>query len=272
MMKPAIFLDHIYDIARIDRLSLDNALSRLHLLGFDGLEVLFDPQVDPYALANRFYHGGMFVSCLCALVDFANHPDDENLQRTILEHCFAYNTHRCLIVPGKIDPEHPERTPELMANMVSALNRFCEKARKQGITVVMEDFGSAAAPYHDAAGLRWFLDQVPLLQCGFDTGNFAFADEDALDVFDPFKDRITHVHLKDFGPEPAAPEQKPFYSISGRALYGTPIGAGQVRNAEIIDRLKEINYDGMLVVEHHAATQPLAWIEQTAKWLMPRIR
>lgn len=271
MMKPAIFLDHLYDIARVDRLSLDNALSRIHLLGFEALEVMYHPDDDPHALANRFYHGGMSVSCLCAIVDFANHPDDEATQRRILEYCLAYNTQRCLIVPGKIDLTQPDRSPVLIQHMIDATNRFCEKAAKWGITVVMEEFGSAAAPYHDAEGLAYFLDRLPGVKCGFDTGNFAFADEDALEVFDRFKDRIAHVHLKDFSSEPAAPDQKVFLSRSGRPLYGCPIGAGQVHNAEILDRLKDMNYDGMIVVEHHAATSPLAWVEQTAKWLMPRL-
>lgn len=270
-MKPAIFLDHIYDAARCDHLSLDSVLTRVRLLGYVGLEVMFDPEADAYALANRFYHAGLSVSGLYVLTDFANHPEDLSAARMALDHCFAMSTPRLLVVPGKIDLNDSGRAQIQRENMIAALTRLCAEAKTRGITVTIEDFGSAAAPYRNAAGLRYFMDRVPDLKFTYDTGNFAFSDEDELAAFELLKDRIAHVHLKDFALEPYAPGQQVFTSISGRPLYGVPFGQGFIHSEEILRRLREIGYDGMLAVEHHAATNPLHYIEQSAKWLIPRV-
>lgn len=267
MMKSAIFLDHIYDVARRDHLSLDSALSRAHLLGYDGLEVTFDPEMDAYALANRFYHAGLFVSALCVRTDFANHPDDMFLARTALDHCFALGATRFLAIPGMIDTDDPVRAQTQRENIVEGLNRLCGEAKKRGITVVMEDFDAADSPYRDAAGVRYFLDRVPELRVAFDTGNFAFCDQDELDAFELLKDRIAHVHLKDRALTPGAPEERPLVSLGGRKLYAAPFGSGIIRGEEILRRLKEISYDGVLTVEHYGAPRPLEYMECSAQWL-----
>jgi sugar phosphate isomerase/epimerase len=65
------------------------------------------------------------------------------------------------------------------------------------IAVSMEDFDGLEAPYCTIAGLNDFLTDVPGLACSFDTGNFIMYQENELEAFQLFRDKICTVHLKD---------------------------------------------------------------------------
>ena len=158
-------------------------------------------------------------------------------------------------------------TPAISETAMELSLESVKEAKKRGITVVMEDFDAADSPYRDAAGVRYFLDRVPELRAAFDTGNFAFCDEDELDAFELLKDRIAHVHLKDRALTPGAPEERPLVSLGGRKLYAAPFGSGIIRGEEILRRLQKIGYDGVLTVEHYGAPRPLEYMERSAQWL-----
>lgn len=267
MMQSAIFLDHLYDAARQERLSLDSALSHARLLGYSGLEVTFDPESDPYALANRFYHAGLFVSTLCVRTNFADHPDDMSVALTALDHCSALGAARFLTIPGMIDTQDAVHAQHQRDHIVEGLGTLCAQAKARGITVVMEDYDSADAPYRDAAGVRYFLDRVPGLMVAFDTGNFAFCEADELSAFELLKDRIAHVHLKDRALTPGAPDERPLITLGGRSLYAAPFGSGIIQGEEILRRLRAMSYDGVVTVEHYGAPRMLEYMNRSAQWL-----
>lgn len=271
-MKLAVFLDHLYDAARQERMSLDDVLARVRLMGYEGLEVTHDPEMDAYALANRFTHAGYFVSTLCVRIDFANHPKDLSLALSALDQCCALGATRYLAIPGMIDLKDSQHAHTQRENMVEGLNHLCEETKKRGVTVVMEDFDGAAAPYATAQGVRFFLDRVPDLQSAFDTGNFAFSDEDELAAFDLLRDRIAHVHLKDRALYTANPIEQPLVTVKGRHLYACPFGQGIIHGEEILRRLTAQRYDGVLTVEHYGSPRQLHYMERSAAWVNARIR
>lgn len=67
-----------------------------------------------------------------------------------------------------------------------------------------------------------------------DTGHLAAGGGDPVDLIRRHADRVTHVHLKDFTPEPFG-----FH----------PLGRGTVDLAGIVDALVELGYDGWVTVE-----------------------
>jgi L-ribulose-5-phosphate 3-epimerase len=271
-MKMAIFLDHLFESAQRDAIPFDDALSRARLLGYQGLEITHDPQMNAYSLENRLTHAGLFASALCVRVDFADHPQDMSLAFSALDQCCAMGATRYLVIPGMIDLHDPQHAQMQKDNMVEGLNRLCAEAKKCGVTVVMEDFDGAAAPYATAQGVRYFIDRVPELQVAFDTGNFAYCDEDELDAFELLKDRIAHVHLKDRALYTADPHERPLVTRGGRTLYAAPFGYGIIRGEEILRRLRGIGYDGVLTVEHYGAPRPMHYMEKSAEWVSARIR
>ena len=271
MMKPAIFLDHLRDAAKQEQCELDDVLFFAHELGYEGAEVTFAPESDPHILAAQLKHAGLFASTLCVRTDFANHPDDLFLAMTALEHCTVLGAKRFLTIPGMIDPDDPDHAQQQRENIVQGLLALCALAKERGITVVMEDFDSAVSPYRDMNGVRYFVDRVPDLQVAFDTGNFAFCDEDELEAFELLKDRIAHVHLKDRALAPGSPDERPLVTLGGRKLYASPFGSGIIRSEEILRRLREMHYDGVVTVEHYGAPNQKEYMKKSMQWLSTRL-
>lgn len=271
MITPAIFLDHLLDAARRELLPLDDVLARARAFGYEGVEISFHPETDPHALSAQLSRAGLFASTLCVFTDFANHPDDLFLAFTALDHCAILGAKRFLTIPGRIDLNDPALAQRQRENIVSALNVLCAQAKSRGVTIVMEDFDGVDAPYRTIEGVRYFIDRVPELQVAFDTGNFAFSEEDELEAFERLKDRIAHVHLKDRALTPGAPDERPLVTLGGRKLYAAPFGSGIIQSEEILRRLKEIGYSGVATVEHYGAPRPLEYMERSAQWLLARI-
>lgn len=271
MITPAIFLDHLYDVARREQLSLDDVFTRARDLGYEGVEISFKPENDPHTLAAQLSRAGLFATTLCVFTDFSNHPEDFSLAHAALDHCTVLGAKRFLTIPGRIDLNDPILAQRQRENIVQALIPLCAQAKARGVTVVMEDFDGADAPYRDAEGVRYFIDRVPDLHVAFDTGNFAFSEEDELEAFEKLKDRIAHVHLKDRALNPGAPDERPLVTLGGRKLYASPFGSGIIHAEEILLRLKEIGYNGVATVEHYGAPRPLEYMERSAQWLLAHI-
>lgn len=88
----------------------------------------------------------------------------------------------------------------------------------------MEDFDGDNAPFSTAAELLWFMENVPGLRCGFDTGNFLYSEEDAAAVLPDFLPYIAAVHCKDRGWAKNAGDPK--ITVGGRAMYPVAVGDG----------------------------------------------
>lgn len=123
--------------------------------------------------------------------------------------------------------------------IISSLNSLCSEAAKYGVTVLAEDFDSSDIPCGSCEDMLFFGERVPLLRFTFDTGNFAFFGEDALECFGRLSGRIAHVHLKD--------------RVSAQDLTVTVTGRGGLPIGEILDRLAACGYDGLLSVEMFGA-------------------
>ena len=113
----------------------------------------------------------------------------------------------------------------------------------------MEDFDGLEAPYCTIAGLNDFLTDVPGLACSFDTGNFIMYQENELEAFQLFRDKICTVHLKDRRKEAKYPDDKAKICADGSLSYAAETGRGYIHIKEILDLLKEQNYHGNVIVE-----------------------
>ena len=84
-----------------------------------------------------------------------------------------------------------------------------------------------------------------------DTGHMAFAGIDPLEVFQKYKDRIAHVHLKNIRPEVAAEARTGNFSFAKavrRGVFTVP-GDGGMDFVPLFKVLAEISYQGWMVVE-----------------------
>ena len=96
--------------------------------------------------------------------------------------------------------------------------------------------------------LKYTKDEVGL---SFDTGHLYFAGVNPLDMIKKHKNRISHVHFKDVREEVKKEVLKKDTSFIDAVLAGvyTVPGDGIIDFSPIVDVLKEINYEGWIVVE-----------------------
>ena len=96
--------------------------------------------------------------------------------------------------------------------------------------------------------LKYTKDEVGL---SFDTGHIYFAGGNPLDMIKKHKTRISHVHFKDVREEVKKEVLKKDTSFIDAVLAGvyTVPGDGIIDFSPIVDVLKEINYEGWIVVE-----------------------
>ncbi len=85
----------------------------------------------------------------------------------------------------------------------------------------------------------------------FDTGHWSFGGGDPIAGIRTHADRIWHVHFKDHDPAVAAQSREHGWdgpTSVGKGIF-PELGKGDVDFAAVLDVLREINYDGWIVVE-----------------------
>lgn len=95
-----------------------------------------------------------------------------------------------------------------------------------------------------------------------DTGNYAYFNEDVLYALSELKDRIVHVHLKDWCLSPFDEnDESTLETITNVKLYPSPIGRGIVPIKDCIKKLYEYEYKGYLTAEFFGAKNMLNYLK-----------
>ena len=115
--------------------------------------------------------------------------------------------------------------------------------------------------HHHCAGFIETPDEIvalmdatdpSLLGLCFDTGHFMFGGgNDPVSMLKKYKDRVWHVHFKDFSPAVAEAAQRNNWDYFEAVKNGVfcELGRGAVNFAEVKSFLEAMNYDGWIVVE-----------------------
>lgn len=267
-MKLSVFYDHIREGAAQRDIPLSQALSEVREAGVECVELDLDAvSADPKDLRAALQSAGLQAGSLYGFFDFG-HKKQADRARVLLDRACDMGARHVLAVPGFLEPSDDEAS--CLARMDESLKCLCAEAAARGITVLMEDFDSAAAPYATARQLRRFLDAVPGLFCALDTGNFLYSGEDVLDAFPLLADRIRYVHLKDRARTPR-PGEKGVPDAKGRMLYSASVGAGVIPMVECLRRLFALGYDGTLAIEHFGSPDQLGDIERSAAFVRAQL-
>lgn len=272
MQQPAIatFYDHILDISRQEGCSVPEALQEARKLGITAVEVSCG-NVEGHAgkTAAQLAAAGMGVTTMPAYFHFDSDTDVQSQAAGIFADAETVGAKTLLVIPGFI-PQGADRE-ECTRQIIECTKRLGELADKAGLSLTMEDFDNAAAPFSTSTEMLRFMDAVPGLTACFDTGNFHFAGEDALEAYGRLRGRIGHVHCKDragtteFGRDPRM-------TVDGRPMNPSPVGAGLIPMEELLDRLRADGYSGAYTVEHYGAEPMLECLKRSVEWLAPRLR
>lgn len=271
--KLSTFYDHIADLARQKGIKISDALSLVKGMGIDFLEVSeVNLGKEPALLKSQMEDAGLEISTVPAYFNFGEDRDVKSRALPLLETLGELGVKALLVIPGFIPRDlHDEDERKAKRDaMAWGINELAVLSKPYGITLLMEDFDNEAAPFSTMRGVRKFLDDCPDLCACFDTGNFRYMAEDELEAYELLRDRLRYVHLKDrayFG----APGEVGITAIDGQKLYSSPVGGGEIKMEEIIARLKDDGYKGVLSIEHYGAPDMEGYLRQSVGWLRQRL-
>ena len=133
--------------------------------------------------------------------------------------------------------------------LVSGFSLLLEYAKGSGISVVMENQFRCDRPDARMADVRWILDCVPDLGYVLDSGNFCGVGENVLEAYALLKDRMVHMHCKDWARRPDGE-----HLAENQTRYvGAQLGTGCVPLRELALAVKRDHYNGHFCFEHNSA-------------------
>ena len=138
-----------------------------------------------------------------------------------------------------------------------------ETAVRYNMIINIEPHGYYTTKPDFMAQMLDFFD-TPHLRLNMDTGNTFIAGQDPVAFLDRFKNKVSHVHVKDVSESLAASLRG---ELTGIAVSNTAIGDGvNVANIQkCFDILVDIGYNGVVSIECEGAGGPM--IEKSLAWV-----
>ncbi len=152
---------------------------------------------------------------------------------------------------GRIRPEHG-MTDAQWKVFTEGANRVARAVKREtGLrTVFHHHIGTwVETPEETATFLR--LTDPGVLGLVFDTGHYRFGGGDPVEGLRRHADRVWHVHFKDHDPRVAEQSRRNKWDAIQSVEHGVfcELGRGDVDFPAVIQVLKDIGYDGWIVVE-----------------------
>jgi inosose dehydratase len=156
---------------------------------------------------------------------------------------------------------------EALAHMRRIYCQLLPVAEAYDIVLNIEPHGYYTTKPHFMQEMLSFADS-PYLRMNMDTGNTFIAGQDPVEFLERFRDKISHVHIKDVSESLAGAARG---DLTGIAVSHCAIGDGV--NAANIRRCLEIlvrsGYDGVLSIECEGAGGPM--IERSLAWVRDQL-
>lgn len=152
---------------------------------------------------------------------------------------------------GRIKPEHGLSAQEWDIYTAGAMRVAAAVKRETGLRSVIHHHGATfvETPAETETFLR--MTDPDLLGLCFDTGHYALGGGDPVAGIYRHKDRIWHVHFKDFEPAVVAQADEKnwgYQQMIGQGVF-SELGQGAVDFPGVLEALNDIGYDGWIVVE-----------------------
>lgn len=239
-----------------------DGVSWLHGLGYQPHVALWE---DPVALRKKMDSYGVQFSQLDAAYPLSL-PNAESLgtryiinsiRWASLAGCTHIDTTDHMYKPaGQTDDEALEMMKRIYGEVL-------ETAVHYNMIINIEPHGYYTTKPDFMARMLDFFD-TPLLRMNMDTGNTFIAGQDPVAFLTRFKDRVSHVHVKDVSQSLAASLRG---ELTGIAVSQTAIGDGvNVDNIKkCFDILVDIGYDGIVSIECEGQGGPM--IEKSLAWV-----
>lgn len=243
--KISIFCDHIETIARQENISFAEAATRVKEFGYTGADIRVTQNPDEIKTLDSL---GFAHACAISEINYSNENTREQEDRTMAfleEHGFD----KLMLITGLMPQEGLSKEERDAARQRIAA--FAKRVADSGYTIMIEDFDNRRSLCYNAELMDSLLVVSKDLGVAFDTGNFQFAGQDAMEQYDHFRPRIKHVHLKD--------------RTSPTDMRCVAVGTGCIPIVEIIHKLMESGYDGWYTYEEYGTRTMLQDCEVSYK-------
>ncbi len=231
-----------------------DGVSWLHGLGYQPHVSLTE---DPYALREKMENYGVKFSQLDAAFPVSL-PEGASLGLIYILNSIRWAK---LVGCTHIDTTDHMFKPEgstdaqAMEMMKGIYSEVIEVAQRYEMIISIEPHGYYTTKPEFMEKMLNFVDS-PYLRMNMDTGNTFIAGQDPVAFLDKFKDKVSHVHVKDVSESLAASLRG---ELTGIAVSNTAIGDGvNVENIKkCFDILVDIKYDGVVSIECEGQGGPM---------------
>ena len=154
-------------------------------------------------------------------------------------------------VAGRVGPEHGPSEGQWRAIAAGAARVAASVRQETGLPTVFHHH--SGTPVETLEETARFLDMTDpdLIGLCYDTGHFAYAGAGPLAALRRFRDRVWHVHLKDFRrrlAERARRDRWNYHQAVANGLF-CELSGGDIDFPEILRYLVDTGYEGWVVVE-----------------------
>ncbi|MGD9519508.1 MAG: sugar phosphate isomerase/epimerase family protein, partial [Armatimonadota bacterium] len=231
------------DIAGLCQFTLD--------LDMDGVDWVTTYGYDPADIRRIMDDYGLATVCYTFPCDLnfptaAERAPGRDVFRRGIEAAVALGTDKVMLpIGGKSGMSREES----FRNVVDGLHEVIGIADAADITVTVEHFSMATAPFLVSEDMNRAIAEIPQLRVTFDSGNCFMSGESAREAFLNSREYIVHAHFKDWSIcEPGTPGAR--LGLDGRYYRATLVGDGDVDNAEAIAAMRECGYRGYINFEY----------------------
>ncbi len=238
-----------------------DGVSWIHGLGYQPHIALWE---DPLALRHKMDTYEVAFSQLDAAFPLSL-PEGATLGVEYVLHTMRWaKLVGCQFIDTTDDRNRPPGMSDLeaLAHMKKIYNQIVPIAESYQITINVEPHGFYTTKPEFMEEILSFCNS-PYLSMNMDTGNTFIAGQDPVEFLKQFRDRTSHVHIKDVSRSLAAQSHG---ELTGIAVSHCAIGEGV--NADNIVRcvefLKETGYSGVVSLECEGQGGPM--LEQSLEW------
>lgn len=239
-----------------------DGVSWIHGLGYQPHVALWE---DPVLLRRKMDRYGVQFSQIDAAFPLSL-PEGATLGVEYVLHTIRWaKLAGCPRVDTTDDRHKPEGITEREAldHMRRLYARIVPVAEAYSITVNIEPHGYFTTKPEFMAEMLAFSDS-PFLRMNMDTGNAFIAGQDPVAFLERFKDKVSHVHIKDVSESLAAAMRGELTGIAvSHCAVGDGVNADNIRRC--IDILAAAGYDGVLSIECEGQGGPM--IERSLAWV-----
>lgn len=152
---------------------------------------------------------------------------------------------------------------ECLDHMRRSYRQILQTAELYRIVINIEPHGYFTTKPKFMAEMLSFADS-PFLRMNLDTGNTFIAGEDPVAFLETFKERVSHVHIKDVSQSLAASARGELTGIAvSQCAIGEGVNADNIRRS--VEILAQSGYDGVLSLECEGQGGPM--IERSLDWV-----